>query len=306
VCTQPLYYTRNGDDIVIGPEIKALATAIGITPTLSTQGIVGFLSAGYNIGAQTLFAGIQRLEVGKMLEIALDRPRQLSVRRFWKLDFSSTDKITHRRDAEDALFQSIKDAHRLLLADKPAFQILLSGGADSRGILGACSVLGTLPAKAVTWGLLKDVPRSDASISRALADRFEVPWQFILTQTDNFVDNCEQWAYVSELSNDNFGWYAEGFGTLRYMQETGYPCSFIGDESWGCQGFAYDESHAYGKVLPANVPTSLLSLMPENRRDTAAASYVENLRETMRDCEDTTCMAVSPDSFLRSVTTEGT
>ena len=194
---------------------------------------MGFLAAGYNIGAQTLFAGVERLELGKMLDIALDRPRQFSVRRFWKLDFGSTDKLTRRGDAEDALFQAVKDGHRLLLADKPAFQILLSGGADSRGILGACSLLGARPAKAVTWGLLKEAPRSDASMSRALAQQFGVPWDFITTQTDDFVDNCEQWAYVSELSNDNFGWYAEGFGTLRYLQETGLPCSFIGDESWG-------------------------------------------------------------------------
>ncbi|WP_348240365.1 hypothetical protein, partial [Salmonella enterica] len=60
----------------------------------------------------------------------------------------------------------------------------------------------------------QDVPRSDASIARSLAARFGVPWEFISTTTDGFVDNCSDWAYVSELSNDNFGWYAEGFGTL--------------------------------------------------------------------------------------------
>jgi hypothetical protein len=286
VCSQPLYYTRHGEQVVIGPEVKALAAVTGVTPSFSTEGVVGFLCAGYNIGAQTLFRGIERLEVGKMLEITLRGPRQMSVPRFWKLDFSSRDKLVHRREAEDALFQAIKDAHRVLLADKPAFQILLSGGADSRGMLGACSVLGTLPDKAVTWGLFEDVPRSDVSISKALAARFGIPWDFIYTQTDNFVENCEQWAYVSELSNDNFGWYAEGFGTLLYLQERGFACSFIGDESWGVQGFAYNEMHAYGLVLTPNVPASLLALMPANRHDAASASYLDNIRAIMRDCED--------------------
>ena len=284
--TLPLYYTSNGDAIVIGPEVKALSTTLGIAPSLSMEGVVGFLTAGYNIGTQTIFADIQRLELGKMLEIALDRPPQLAPRRFWKFDFGTSTKFTNRRDAEEALFESIKHGHRVLLADEPEFQVLLSGGADSRGILGACSALHAMPAKAVTWGLLPDVPCSDASISRSLAERFGVPWDFIETRTSGFVDNCEQWAYVSELSNDNFGWYAEGFGTLHHMQETGYSSSFIGDEAWGWHGFAFDEFQCYGKVLAPTVPPSLLALMHESRREAAAESYVANIRDTMRDCHD--------------------
>jgi len=287
LCTQPLYHARAGDAIVLGPEVKALCTAIGTAPSLSRDALVGFLSAGYNIGTQTLFTDIQKLEMGKMLEIGIDHPRRLSAHRFWKLEFSSTDKFTRRRDAENALFQSIVDAHRLMLADEPSFQILLSGGADARGMLGACNLLDAHPARAVCWGFLKEAPRSDASISRSLAERFGIPWDFIAMRTDTFVDNCEHWAYVSELSNDNFGWYSEGFGTLVHLHETGHPCSLIGDESWGWHGFAYDEFQAYSKVLPATVPASLLALMIENRRETAASAYVNNIRDVMRDCHDT-------------------
>ena len=147
--TQPLYYTRAGDDIVIGPEVKALSTVIARAPTLSRDGLIGFLSIGYDIAARTAFNDIQRVEMGKMLEITLDRPRRCTARRFWKMDFSSTHKLTDRRDAEDALLQSIKHAHRLLLSDQPTFQILLSGGADSRGILATCCLLGVLPATAI-------------------------------------------------------------------------------------------------------------------------------------------------------------
>jgi hypothetical protein len=114
-----------------------------------------------------------------------------------------------------------------------------------------------------------------------------VPWDFVVTSTDGFVDNCEQWAYVSELSNDNFGWYAEGFGTLNHMQQTGYASSFIGDESWGCQGFAFDQFQADGKVLPPCIAPSILALMPESQRARAAEAYVANIRETTRDCQDT-------------------
>jgi len=285
--TQPLYYTRAGDDIVIGPEVKALSTVIARAPTLSRDGLIGFLSIGYDIAARTAFNDIQRVEMGKMLEITLDRPRRCTARRFWKMDFSSTHKLTDRRDAEDALLQSIKHAHRLLLSDQPTFQILLSGGADSRGILATCCLLGVLPAKAISWGLLQDAPRSDAAIAKSLAERCGVPLDFIATRAETFIENCEQWAYVSELSNDNFGWYGEGFGTLRYLDQVGYPCSLIGDEAWGWQGFAYDEPHAYSKVLAPSVPASLLGLMHENCREAAASSYLANLREVMRDCHDT-------------------
>lgn len=285
--TQPLYYTRAGDDIVMGPEVKALSTVMARAPTLSRDGLIGFLSTGYDIAARTAFSDIQRIEMGKMLEITLDRPRRCTARRFWKMDFSSTQKLTDRREAEDALLQSIKHAHRVVLSDQPTFQILLSGGADSRGMLATCCLLGVLPARAISWGLLQDAPRSDAAIARSLAGRCGVPLDFIATRTDTFIENCEQWTYVSELSNDNFGWYGEGFGTLRYLDQVGCPCSLIGDEAWGWQGFAYDEPHAYSKVLAPSVPAPLLALMPENRREAAASSYLANVREVMRDCHDT-------------------
>lgn len=287
LCTQPLYYAADDSRIAVGPEVKALATVLGRTPTLSPDGVVGFLTAGYNIGKQTIYSGIERLELGKLIEISWSALPRLAARRFWKLDFGTSDKITNRREAEDALFAAIEQGHRLLLSDAPRFQMLLSGGADSRGMLGTCSRLGTLPAKAVTWGLLQEVPRSDASIARTLAERFGVPWDFIATTTDGFVDNCADWAYVSELSNDNFGWYTEGFGTLRYMHEAGYPCSFIGDESWGCQGFAFGEFHAYGRVLTPSVPSSVSSILAPSVRVHAAEAYFENIRDAMRDCEDT-------------------
>ncbi len=284
LCSQPLYYTRKGDDVVIGPEVKALTAALDIEPRLSMEGVVGFLANGYNIGTQTLFSDVRKLELGKMLTIELEPPRRMSARRFWQLDFDTPDEPWNRRDAEDALFESIKQGHRILLSDAPNFQLLLSGGADSRGILGTCAVLRTLPTKAVTWGLSTEVPGSDASISHSLAQRCAVPWDFIVTGTEGFVDNCEHWAYVSELSNDNFGWYAEGFGTLNYMHEMSYSCSFIGDECWGWRGFAHDEFQAYAKVLAPNVPPSLLALLREERRAAAAESYLVNLSDAMRDC----------------------
>jgi hypothetical protein len=284
LCTQPLYYTCEGDDIVVAPEVKALCTVTGSAPRWSRDGVVGFLAAGYNLGAETPFVDIHRLEMGKRLELSLNG-HGLNARRFWKLDFSSTDKLVSRRNGEAALFESIKDAHRLLLADEPTFQILLSGGVDSRGMLGACQLLGARPARVITWGVLRRTPRSDASISKALAERFGLRWDFVVTGTEGFVDNCEQWAYVSELSNDNFGWYSEGLATLQDLQDAGITCSFIGDECWGWYGFARDESHAYSKVLPANVPARLLALMPERERDPAAAAYVEHIRQVMRDCD---------------------
>lgn len=286
LCTLPVQYQRRGDDIVIAPEVKALGAAFGKTPTLSTDGVVGFLAAGYNIGEQTIFSEVRRLELGKRLEISLTRPRQVSAHRFWKLDFSSHDKLTQRDVAEGALHAAILQAHKVLLSDRPKFQILLSGGADSRGMLAACTRTGQSPARALSWGLVQEAPRSDAAISRALARQFGVPWEFITTRTQDFVDNCEQWAYVSELANDNFGWYTEGSGALRALQETGLPCTLIGDESWGWQGFARSAAQAHGKVLPATAPSILLSLLPDARRAAAAAAYEGAIAAVMRDCAD--------------------
>ena len=53
-----------------------------------------------------------------------------------------------------------------------------------------------------------DIPESDACMARLLARAFGS------YDTDGFVENAERWRYLSELTTDNFGWFAEGAGFL--------------------------------------------------------------------------------------------
>lgn len=219
--------------MLLAPEAKAVLTATGISAEFSEHGLVNFLVAGYNLADFTLFKNIHFLQPGSLLTYVLDS-KTLLEKRLWKIEYEPDSTLRKRSNAEEALFESILKAHKLFLSDKPDnYELFLSGGLDSRGILGTLDKLDALPARTLCWGLRKDIPYSDAFTAEQVANIFNVPFSFHSYDTDGFPEIAEEWAYISELANDNFGWYSEGFSALKGFYNTNAEFSFIGDEVWG-------------------------------------------------------------------------
>jgi asparagine synthetase B (glutamine-hydrolysing) len=66
--------------------------------------------------------------------------------RLWKMIYEPAPEFRQRRTAEDALYQSILEAHKTMLCDAPArVALLLSAGLDSRGMLAALDRIGRPP-----------------------------------------------------------------------------------------------------------------------------------------------------------------
>jgi hypothetical protein len=283
--SQPIYYATGERAFAFGPEAKAVLTLTGVTPRYSRTGLLGFLTTGYNLGAHTLFEGVSYLEPGTVLTHHLPTGAT-TVRRYWCMEFAPEERFEHRRVAEEAAFDAVVRSHRLLLSDRPAsHQILLSGGWDSRGMLGALRHIDSPPRQAIAWGLREDIPGSDACIAASLASAHDVPFRFLPYSTGAFVDNASEWAYTSELANDNVGWYGEGLGSLRDFYAAGSGVSFVGDEVWGSDGRPDGDRQARASAsMPKVVPVSLEAILrPAAARD-ARAAYDAALREVMAPC----------------------
>jgi asparagine synthase (glutamine-hydrolysing) len=128
---KPLYFSRRGDDLFFGSELKAILIHPESERRLSLDGLDCYLSLNYVPCPWTLVEGIEKLPPGQWLEW---RDGEVSTQSYWRLPLGVERDWTlgSAREELDALLrQSIREH---LLSDVP-LGLWLSGGIDSSTIL---------------------------------------------------------------------------------------------------------------------------------------------------------------------------
>ncbi|MGC2576670.1 MAG: asparagine synthase (glutamine-hydrolyzing) [Terrimicrobiaceae bacterium] len=171
----PLYWTRQGDWLLFGSEIKALLASGMVSAQPDLRGIDHIFTFSALPAPVTCFAGIQLLPPAHYLEISLgdtQNPSAVRERAYWEMDFPDQGQ-EERGENPDRL---VDDFERLLLkaidmrlrADVPV-GAYLSGGVDSSMIVAmACHVKG--PA-INTYTIRVDDPELDELSAANLAAR---------------------------------------------------------------------------------------------------------------------------------------
>jgi len=285
--TLPLHYCV-GDDgsVAFAPEAKALFAGGAVTPKLSTLGIVSFLNCGYCLGKTTLFENVQRLEPGSVLTIAVESGKT-HVRRYWKMVYAAAPELEKRRSAEAALYDATRSAHERIARDsRRGYDLLLSGGWDSRGILAFLETIRRPPRKAVAWGSTRDVPLSDPQLAAQLAARCALPLKFIQYDSDQLVANAADWCRISELANDNIGWFSEGAPLLAASYRTDADFTLVGDEAWGWHGHPRTERELRDASLPATLTAALAGCLVKTSLDDYRAGYEAEIDRVLAACDN--------------------
>ena len=285
--TLPLYYSTVEDgSVAFAPEAKALFAGGRAEPKLSPLGVVTFLNCGYCLGKTTLFENVQCLEPGSALTIATDRA-SLEVRRYWKIVYAALPELEKRRAAEAALHEATRSAHERIVGDsRKGYDLLLSGGWDSRGILAFLETIRRPPRKAVGWGSTRDVPLSDPHLAAQLAARCALPFKFIRYDSDQFVTNAAEWCRISELANDNIGWFAEGASLLAKSYRTDADFTLVGDEAWGWHGHPRTERDARDASLPATIVPTLAGCLAASTAEDYQARYEAEVDRVLAACDN--------------------
>jgi asparagine synthase (glutamine-hydrolysing) len=173
---KPLYYSDNGERILIASQVKALLTADGIDRTPDPAGKVSFLLMGAVLEPHTLYRSIRALPAGSTLWIDAQGPR--APHRFWSvgsvLAREGEQGGTDRRAEFRSLLQDTIRHH--MVADVPV-GLFLSGGLDSTTLLALAADTGFDSVRTATLGFdaLENTANDEVALAERTAAHYGVP-----------------------------------------------------------------------------------------------------------------------------------
>lgn len=247
--TIPLCYGENEQGFAFGPEAKIVLSLLGQEADIDPVSARQFLVNRYLLGERLMLAGVRRLPPGHRLTCRLD-DRRLQLQRIWDLHYRH--RVHCPREAEQLLHDVLQTSHEQMLGelqDGGSYQMFLTGGLDSRGVLGYARSLDRLPSLAVTWGADRSVPVSDAQLASRLAEMTGTPWAFAQIDADGWCRHAAEWARISELDTDNASSYATGAQWLSAWgsHEAGFVV--LGDQMIGAGAIPADAGQAADNIL---------------------------------------------------------
>ena len=179
---KPLYYSRRGDEIVFGSEIKALLAA-GVPADLDDAALEDYLALRYVPAPRTLFRSVRQLPAGHKMVISDDR---FEVERWWRLRYDPKLTLTLAQAADDVEDLMRTAVERRLVSDVP-LGCFLSGGLDSSTVLSFMSELSDEPVRTFSIGFDEGWASDELPAARSTAQAFGTRHHEIRLGPDEFL-----------------------------------------------------------------------------------------------------------------------
>lgn len=241
--SQPVYYATAAGFLCFAPEVGALLELPGMSREPDYGALGSLIASGHLLEDATLFRAIRRLQGGCCLRV---RGGNLQQSRYW--DFLPGSQ--GRRKSEDLVGQLGEIIERAvggdLSPDLEGTAIFLSGGCDSRVILGAALRFGTLHT--VSWGLDRDASGTDAAIAEQLAALCGCEHIFLPRTVDNFGAMFEEANAITEGHSDAAAFHPQEFRLMRALKQRGFRRVIRGDETFGWKRMNFSRLGAFAHV----------------------------------------------------------
>lgn len=175
VRSSALLYARTEGKIVIDQSGPRLESRLGLGPdTVDPDGAAAIATAGFSIGTDTIYRCVRQLAPGQLLHVG---PSGLNVTHYhrwqpWRAIEADPEELA---GALAALHERLIEKLIASVDGRPIL-VPLSAGLDSRMILSGLVAAGYRNVRAFAYGLPGN---RDAVVSREIARRLRVPWDFI-------------------------------------------------------------------------------------------------------------------------------
>lgn len=146
---RPLYYTINNGKLLFASEIKAILQDETFKKELNDETIADFFAFGEIFGNKTFFKGI---EVIPPASIFTYDGRNVSIEQFWDFNYEP-DYTLSEDEIADQLVETFRKAVEIRMKDNLRYGIALSGGLDSRSVVGAIDKERKKDMVTITFGI---------------------------------------------------------------------------------------------------------------------------------------------------------
>lgn len=248
IATKPLFYFNDGRTIYFGPEMKSLFLTPSLERKLNLAAVADFLANGYFTREHTLIEGLETLDSATVLKVTASG---VTRHRYWepplKYGFKIEGKERDRRYYQEQLDELLRKAVSRRLRTGNTYGILLSGGYDSRGILGYyLQETHDQKLHTISWGREENIPNSDCAVARKLAEKLNADHKFYKLTAEEVFDNFYDFVMLGE----GVTWFPESYEVFHRIRERqGVDIVLRGDEWLGSRAALVHDEHTMFRVL---------------------------------------------------------
>ncbi len=265
--SMPIYYAQINDRLMFAPEVKALLVADHLLRKhVDLEAFATFLAQGFLLGDQTLFKAVRRLQGGELLRI---KNGKVTKETYWRFLPGSILNHASQADLEVELGQLLNATVRRHMGEPEKTIIFLSGGVDSRGILGGAltNVQGHGERlNTVCWGESQGTKDSDVAIATLIARRLNTNHRFMQRKISNYRENFRHVNYLVDGLSDIAAFHPYEHQIMVELRNSGFERVLRGDEVFGLKYFSASTVEGASTVAYLRRLHGLLDLVPIIRK----------------------------------------
>ena len=182
----PLYFSHDEETTIISRDIKTILE-YSSSIILRKSSIVDFITLGYLLGNKSFFEGVYKLFPSQIIEVKKSNESSLRIFYSNECNFILADPFTSKNkslvELKETFIESVKNRVTFLQERKVKMICDLSGGFDSRTILGGLSKF----SNELTYYNFQYI-RDESPWARAIFDKFEEPGKFDKLSFNNAID----------------------------------------------------------------------------------------------------------------------
>jgi len=236
--SNPIYYVQTRDHLLFAPEVKALIASPLIDKAIDMEAFATFMAQGYLLSDQTLFKSVRRLRGGELLRV---KNGAVARETYWRYSPGSASDGASETELERELGQLLNAAAQKHLGEPGKTVIFLSGGVDSRGILGAslAQVHGDgRRLNTVSWGASQGTHDSDVAVAASLARHLNTNHRFLQRKISDYREYFNRVNYLIDGLSDVPAFHPYEHQLMVELRSAGYQRVLRGDEVFGLRSFS--------------------------------------------------------------------
>lgn len=195
-------FPPGGDVQFTGSHADAVARAAGLEEQIDPVSIADFLSYQTVTTPHTFYRGVEQLPPASIFGVS--GKGTANARTYWQPE--ENRQFERIEEAGDALRETLVANLNGMTGDSKKAGFLMSGGEDSRVILGAAPR--AVERSAVT---VADSMNREARIARRVSRRLGAEWQFVQRPITHYLDNAADSVRLSESHNFFYHAHFNGF-----------------------------------------------------------------------------------------------